>query len=117
MGRAFIIEGREFADPDPRMTPDEVRQHFANFFPELNNATTNRNLRGEDEVYTFEKTVGRKGTHYPMTLDGLLMAFKENIENHCPCQIVYDGKDSIALTAEPLSFAIIGTVKLPPRAA
>lgn len=38
--RVFIVEGREFPDPDPNMSVDEVRQQMANFFPELSNAET-----------------------------------------------------------------------------
>jgi len=36
--RIFIYDGREFQDPDPKMTPDEIRQYYTTFFPELANA-------------------------------------------------------------------------------
>lgn len=36
--RIFVYDGREFSDPDPKMTTDEVRLYYATFFPELANA-------------------------------------------------------------------------------
>lgn len=38
--RVFVYDGREFDDPDPKLTTDEVRQYYAGFFPELSNAET-----------------------------------------------------------------------------
>lgn len=64
MARVFVIDGREHADPDTRMTIDEVRQDFANFYAELANATTPAKparRRGDDEIWEFEKKVGVKG--------------------------------------------------------
>lgn len=40
MVRIFVYDGREFPDPDPKLSTDEVRQSMANFFPELSNAET-----------------------------------------------------------------------------
>jgi PRTRC genetic system protein C len=40
MARIFIYDNREFPDPDPKMTIEEVRQSMVNFFPELANADT-----------------------------------------------------------------------------
>ena len=61
MARIFVYEGREFPDPDPASTPEEVRQSMTNFFPELANAEINPSQRGEDSVYEFRKRVGTKG--------------------------------------------------------
>ena len=61
MGRKFIYDGREFEDPDPSMTADAVRQHLANFIPELSNANTKTTKQGGDTIYTFERRVGTKG--------------------------------------------------------
>ena len=33
--RVFVYDDREFPDPDPNMSHDEVRQSMTNFFPEL----------------------------------------------------------------------------------
>jgi len=61
MGRVFIVESREFPDPDPNLSVDEVRQHMSTFFPELSNAETKQSKRGEDDIITFQKRVGTKG--------------------------------------------------------
>jgi len=61
MARIFVYDGREFPDPDQNLKVDEVRQHFAHFFPELSNAETKESKRGEDNVYEFKKRVGVKG--------------------------------------------------------
>ncbi len=61
MARIFSYDGREFPDPDARLTVDEVRQQLSQFFPELVNADTKETRRGEDTVYTFSKRIGTKG--------------------------------------------------------
>lgn len=59
--RIFVYDGREFPDPDPNLTVDQVRQHMANYFPELSNATSSENKEGENTVITLTKRVGTKG--------------------------------------------------------
>lgn len=60
--RVFVYDGREHADPDPAMSPEQVRQHYANFFPELaNGAHSGPVKRGDEEVWTLQKRVGTKG--------------------------------------------------------
>ena len=61
MARVFVYDNREFPDPDPSSTPEEVRQSMTNFFPELANAEISSTKRGEDDVYEFRKRVGTKG--------------------------------------------------------
>jgi PRTRC genetic system protein C len=59
--RVFVYDGREFPDPDPKMSVDEVRQSMTSFFPELANADTRQSKRGEDDLIEFRKRVGTKG--------------------------------------------------------
>lgn len=59
--RIFVYDGREFPDPDPKMSNDEVRQSLTNFFPELANAETKLSKRGDDDIIEFIKRVGVKG--------------------------------------------------------
>lgn len=59
--RVFVYDSREFPDPDPKMSIDEVRQSMTNFFPELANAETATSKRGEDDIIEFKKRVGSKG--------------------------------------------------------
>jgi PRTRC genetic system protein C len=61
MSRIFVYDGREFPDPDPNMTPEQVRQTMADFFPELANADIKQAARGEDTLYELVRKVGTKG--------------------------------------------------------
>ena len=61
MARIFVYDGREFPDPDPKMSIDEVRQNMSSLLPELANASTITSKRGEDDIIKFEKRVGTKG--------------------------------------------------------
>ncbi|MDD5511519.1 MAG: PRTRC system protein C [Dehalococcoidales bacterium] len=59
--RIFIIDNREHPDPDPSKSVDEIRQHYASFYEELNNAETTTQGRGEETLITFTKRTGTKG--------------------------------------------------------
>ncbi len=65
MARVFIYDGREFPDPDPKLPVEEVRKQLSEFFPELGNADTREEKRGEDAAYTFSKRIGTKGRRAP----------------------------------------------------
>ena len=59
--RIFIYDGREFPDPDPALSVEEVKTMMAGFFPELSNAEVKEGTRGEDTLHEFVKKVGIKG--------------------------------------------------------
>jgi PRTRC genetic system protein C len=62
MPRIFVYDGREFPDPDPALSVEDVRKQLSDFFPELTNAETREERRGDDEVrYTFARRIGTKG--------------------------------------------------------
>jgi len=68
MARVFVYDGREFPDPDQKLSNDEVRQHMATYFPELSNAETKdlgeRKVKDSEEkehLWEFKKRVGTKG--------------------------------------------------------
>lgn len=61
MVRKFVYDGRDFADPDPTMTVDEVRSSMVPFFPELANAQVSEAKEGDDTVHTFTRRTGTKG--------------------------------------------------------
>ncbi len=86
--RIFVYEGREYPDPDPKMSIDEVRKTLTDFFPELANAentvttrkvlppgvdpklTTTAGLKElgpleEETVVEFKRRVGTKGAQVP----------------------------------------------------
>ena len=62
MARVFIVDGRQFPDPDPNLSVQEVRAQFAEFFPELVNADAREEAKGDDTLITFTKRIGTKGT-------------------------------------------------------
>ncbi len=59
--RIFIYDGREFPDPDPNMTPEEVRKLMTDFFPELSNAEIKESTKDDDTLVEFTRKVGTKG--------------------------------------------------------
>ncbi|MBA7630920.1 hypothetical protein ES703_38446 [subsurface metagenome] len=59
--RVFVYDGREFPDPDPTLSVEEVKQMMSGFFPELANADVKETDRGEDKVFQFQRKVGTKG--------------------------------------------------------
>lgn len=61
MTRVFVYDGREFPDPDPKLSNEEVRQSMTNFFPELANAESIPSKRGDDDIIEFKRRVGVKG--------------------------------------------------------
>jgi len=61
MARKFLYDGKPLDDPDPGMSIEDVRQFYANVFPELFNASNTEKKDGEDTVITFAKRVGVKG--------------------------------------------------------
>lgn len=77
MARIFIYDGREFPDPDPRLSVEDVRKQLADFFPELTNADTREEQRGEERIYTFSKRIGTKGARRRPTIITLLRRVPE----------------------------------------
>ena len=61
MSRKFVYDGREFPDPDPAMTPEEVRKAMTDFFPELANADIKEQKKDQDTYYEFVRKTGVKG--------------------------------------------------------
>ena len=61
MARIFIVDEREFPDPDPGLTIEQVRDSLSDFYPELASATHTLTPRGEDQVVDFRRQVGVKG--------------------------------------------------------
>lgn len=61
MARVFVYDGREFPDPDPGLSVDEVKAMMSDFFPEVSNAEVREVKRGEDTVHELVRRVGTKG--------------------------------------------------------
>jgi PRTRC genetic system protein C len=61
MARKFVVDGTEYPDPGPEVTPDQFKQMMAGFLPELATAEMTEEKNGEDTIYRFKKRVGVKG--------------------------------------------------------
>ena len=61
MARVFVCDNREFPDPDPNLSVDDVKKMMSDFFPELANAEVKEHKRNDDTLYEFVKRVGTKG--------------------------------------------------------
>jgi PRTRC genetic system protein C len=61
--RIFKLNGTELADPNPGMTPEEVRKMYAaSGYPMLTNASiTGPTIQGSTHVFEFKAAVGTKG--------------------------------------------------------
>ena len=61
MARVFVYDNREFPDPDPSLSVEQVKAPLANFFGEVATAEVQESQRGEDTVFEFIRRVGVKG--------------------------------------------------------
>ena len=61
MARKFVYDNRDFGDPYPDMSVDQVKKSLANFYGDLNNASVTESKDGDNTVYTFNRRVGTKG--------------------------------------------------------
>ena len=64
MARIFVYDDREFPDPDPEMTVEQVKQTLSDFYGEIANASVKETQRGEDTIFEFQRRVGTKGAHH-----------------------------------------------------
>lgn len=60
--RVFNYNGIKLADPSTSMTPDQVREHYAGTYVELNTAVVEGPvLKHGKHTYDFVRSVGTKG--------------------------------------------------------
>ena len=57
----FVYDDREFPDPDPEMSVDQVKATLSDFYGEIANASVKETKRGDDTIYEFQRRVGTKG--------------------------------------------------------
>lgn len=66
LAREFIYNGARLTDPAPSFTLQQVRDFYANTYPEIVNAEIEGpEVRGNRNVYTFRRAVGTKGIDDP----------------------------------------------------
>ena len=61
MGRIFVYDDREFPDPDPEMSVEQVKATLADFYGEIANASVKETARGDNTIIEFQRRVGTKG--------------------------------------------------------
>jgi PRTRC genetic system protein C len=72
--REFRYNGVRLADPSPNFTLEQVRDFYANTYPEILNADIEGPaIEGAQQVYEFRRAVGTKGND--------LAALREQIES------------------------------------
>ncbi|MBN9615123.1 MAG: carbamoylphosphate synthase large subunit [Acidobacteriales bacterium 59-55] len=60
--REFVYNGTSIPDPDPKMTPEQVRDTLVAVYPEIATATLSGPEPKADAVrYTFNRAIGSKG--------------------------------------------------------
>lgn len=63
--RVFVVDGKEYEDRFRDKTPEEVMKFFAEWHPDLHNGEVVSSKRGDEDVFTFRKRLGTKGTAAP----------------------------------------------------
>ena len=61
MARIFVYDDREFPDPDPEMSVEQVKATLADFYGEIANASVKETKRDDDTIIEFQRRVGTKG--------------------------------------------------------
>lgn len=62
LSRGFTYSGLKLPDPDPKMTPEEVKILYSHQYPELATAAiSGPENRGESLQYSFVRAIGTKG--------------------------------------------------------
>ncbi|WP_063923100.1 PRTRC system protein C [Cupriavidus basilensis] len=62
LSREFRYNGVKLADPSPSFTLAQVRDFYANTYPEIVNAEIEGpELQGEKHIFSFRRAVGTKG--------------------------------------------------------
>jgi PRTRC genetic system protein C len=62
LSRSFTYNGVKLPDPDPSMTPEDVKAAYSHQYPELATAAiTGPESSGEQLVYSFVRAIGTKG--------------------------------------------------------
>lgn len=60
--REFVYNGTSVPDPDPKMTPEQVRDTLVAVYPEIATAAlSGPEPKGDAVRYTFSRAIGSKG--------------------------------------------------------
>ena len=61
MTRVFVYDDREFPDPDPQMSVDQVKATLADFYGEIANASVKETTRGGGHHLRVPAAGGHQG--------------------------------------------------------
>ena len=62
LSREFSYNGVKLPDPNPTMTPEEVRQFYATQYPDITTASITGPEAEDDKLrYSFARAIGSKG--------------------------------------------------------
>ena len=59
MARVFVYDDREFPDPDPQMSVDQVKATLSDFYGEIANASVKETKRGDDTICVSSAHLGQ----------------------------------------------------------
>lgn len=59
--RKFLFNGATLGDPNPNYSIEEVRNHFAGTYADINNASYEEEITEKAHVIRFTTAVGSKG--------------------------------------------------------
>ncbi len=60
--RVFKFKDRNFPDPNPMLSPEEVMAYYSNQHPELTTSNVfGPKIENDKAVYEFKTTIGTKG--------------------------------------------------------
>ena len=65
MARVFVYDDREFPDPDPEMTVDQVKATLADFYGEIANASVKQTKQGRGHRLRVPAAGGHQGGSRP----------------------------------------------------
>lgn len=84
LNRVFMSNGNPLTDPDPAMSPAQVKDFWATVHPELLNAEVQGPTTTDTElVYTFHRTTGTKGRSPKVaekSTSGEIRSFQQRLE-------------------------------------
>ena len=60
--RSFKFGNRKLPDPNPKLSPAQIKDHYAALYPELTSAAVEGpQLKNGEQVYTLATQLGTKG--------------------------------------------------------
>lgn len=122
--RKFQYNSITLSDPNPALTPDQVKEVYAGQYPELTNAVVEGPVtRGNTATYKFTRAVGSKGATQQLPAAAVLERAFRGGDSHAIASFLAaaedadpDGRAASTLTQAALSKHRGIPMQLPPQA-